>query len=223
VPAMEDRSTTALYESLFPPTVEQAAPQGGPEVTATDDQAAPAAALDEASLEEALGFAGAVRPDGVSEDAVRRVVERKLTVEDPDVRAVMAYAKEFLRRNPREIKRFVNLFRFFTMIHTERRLQKLPAPASLGEVAKLAVLGIRWPGLLSTLSLPAGLDELTVFELLEKPPESPRPAQTKEEYLEASLAQAGLDEKMIGSLLESELTRFLRSEPMVGPGVRGYL
>jgi len=55
-------------------------------------------------------------------------VERRLTHGDPDVEAVIAYARPLLDPNPREIKRFVRVFRFFVMIYMERRLQGLPAP-----------------------------------------------------------------------------------------------
>ncbi|MGV9365561.1 KAP family P-loop NTPase fold protein [Amycolatopsis sp. NPDC003731] len=49
--------------------------------------------------------------------------------------------------NPREIKRYVNLFRFYSFL-TVRRRGGPDGP----ELAKLAVLAIRWPDLLSTLT-----------------------------------------------------------------------
>ena len=73
-------------------------------------------------------------------------------------------------RNPREIKRFANLFRFFAMIYVERQIAQLPTPGSPRELAKLAVLGILWPGLLSALAVPID-GERTVYQLLEEPGE----------------------------------------------------
>ena len=58
--------------------------------------------------------------------------------------------------NPREIKRYINLFRFYTFIVQQQRLHGVAAPAG-GSIAKLAALAIRWPHLLSLLSQqPAG-------------------------------------------------------------------
>ena len=57
--------------------------------------------------------------------------------------------------NPREIKRYINLFRFYTFIVQRQRLHGVAAPAS-ESIAKLAALAIRWPQLLSLLSQPIG-------------------------------------------------------------------
>lgn len=55
--------------------------------------------------------------------------------------------------NPREIKRYINLFRFYTFIVQRQRLHGVAAPTA-GSIAKLAALAIRWPHLLSLLSQP---------------------------------------------------------------------
>jgi hypothetical protein len=39
---------------------------------------------------------------------------------------VIGYASRFLSHNPRKIKRFVNRFRFYTMIYAERKLANPP-------------------------------------------------------------------------------------------------
>ncbi|MDP9845203.1 P-loop NTPase fold protein [Streptosporangium lutulentum] len=67
--------------------------------------------------------------------------------------------------NPREIKRYVNVFRFYSFL-TYRRTLAGAAPASDGEVAKLAALTIHWPHLLSLLVKEVG--EATVLEELER-------------------------------------------------------
>ncbi|WP_326638169.1 P-loop NTPase fold protein [Streptosporangium sp. NBC_01755] len=53
--------------------------------------------------------------------------------------------------NPREIKRYVNVFRFYSFLTYRRALAGAP-PASDGEVAKLAALAVQWPHLLSPLA-----------------------------------------------------------------------
>jgi Cdc6-like AAA superfamily ATPase len=59
--------------------------------------------------------------------------------------------------NPREIKRFINLFRFYTFVAQQDRLRGVPAPDS-PEIAKLAVLAIRWPHLLNALGARLAID-----------------------------------------------------------------
>ena len=67
--------------------------------------------------------------------------------------------------NPREIKRYVNVFRFYSFL-TYRRTLAGAAPASDGEVAKLAALTIHWPHLLSLLVKETG--KTTVLQELER-------------------------------------------------------
>jgi len=54
-------------------------------------------------------------------------------------------------RNPREIKRFVNLFRFYSFIAQRGRLIGRPA-ASREQIAKVAAFAIRWPSVVSMLA-----------------------------------------------------------------------
>ncbi|MGC5013915.1 P-loop NTPase fold protein [Streptosporangium sp. DT93] len=66
--------------------------------------------------------------------------------------------------NPREIKRYVNVFRFYSFL-TYRRALAGAAPASDGEVAKLAALAVQWPHLLSLLVRES--EGVSVLRLLE--------------------------------------------------------
>ena len=61
------------------------------------------------------------------------------------MQAIVAAVGDKLDRNPREIKRFVNVFRFYVFIRQERNPDGLRTPETLIQVAKLAVLTIRWP------------------------------------------------------------------------------
>ena len=222
LPAMESNTTTAFFESLFPAHI---TPVAVPSEALTDkaDASAVEEALRTASLSEAVSIAGNVQPDAAIKRGIRRVIERRLTVDDPEVREVIAYASQCLHRNPREIKRFVNLFRFYTMIYAERQIAKLPTPASLHEVAKIAVLCTRWPSLLSTLALPIGNgDERTVFELLENP-QSTGDDESGDAALMAALRTVGLSDGMMASIMTAEFQTFMKSAPKVQSGVRGYL
>jgi len=65
----------------------------------------------------------------------------------------------------REMKRYINLFRFYTFITYRRHLDSGPE-VSAEQIAKLAVLAIRWPDLLTLLTL-TDLNGQTPLEVLE--------------------------------------------------------
>lgn len=67
-------------------------------------------------------------------------------------------------RNPREIKRYLNLFRFYSFLCEQRRLQE--ESISWDEVAKVAALVIKWPQMLGRLLLDAG--DSAVLDRLER-------------------------------------------------------
>ncbi|RCG28320.1 hypothetical protein DQ384_24695 [Sphaerisporangium album] len=96
--------------------------------------------------------------------------------------------------NPRELKRYVNVFRFYSFV-TYRRALAGAARASDDEVAKLAVLTVRWPHLLSLFARdaepPAGRDaEPTECQDSERPGEG----RTVLERLERAAAVPGRQE-----------------------------
>ncbi|WP_344056546.1 KAP family P-loop NTPase fold protein, partial [Sphaerisporangium rubeum] len=68
--------------------------------------------------------------------------------------------------NPRELKRYVNVFRFYSFVTYRRALAGAPR-AGDDEVAKLALLTIRWPHLLTLLTRDPG-DGPTALDSLER-------------------------------------------------------
>lgn len=77
---------------------------------------------------------------------------------DLDAHSVLADSLPVLAsRNPREIKRFVNLFRFYSFVAERQRLLGAPAPDQT-QVAKLAAFSIRWPHVVSMLGSAADTD-----------------------------------------------------------------
>ncbi|WP_083975458.1 KAP family P-loop NTPase fold protein [Herbidospora daliensis] len=66
-------------------------------------------------------------------------------------RAIRGALPVLAASNPRELKRYVNVFRFYSFVTYRQRLAGERA-ASDAEVAKLAALTVRWPHLLSRLS-----------------------------------------------------------------------
>src|SRR5512144_112445 len=102
--------------------------------------------------------------------AMRRELRRRLRPDDPEVQTIVTAVGGRLVKNPREIKRFVNVFRFYTVIRQERELAGLPAPDTLEEIAKLAIIAVRWPQLRGALGRQIGPTKRdTIMSLLEGP------------------------------------------------------
>jgi hypothetical protein len=80
----------------------------------------------------------------------RKEFAQRLTEQDPEIRRMLRRLAGELPPNPREIKRFINVFRFYALIQYWREDAGLPTP-TLDGVAKLALLAVRYPHLLSAL------------------------------------------------------------------------
>ncbi|MFC4052493.1 P-loop NTPase fold protein [Actinomadura syzygii] len=97
--------------------------------------------------QELLGLPEPLNPTTLA--AADRVVSDLYS--DLDAHAVLARSLPVLgSRNPREIKRFVNLFRFYSFVAERQRLLGAPAPDQ-EQIAKLAAFAIRWPHVISML------------------------------------------------------------------------
>jgi hypothetical protein len=130
--------------------------------------------------------------------------------------------------NPREIKRFINLFRFYTFVAQQDRLRGVPAPDG-PEIAKLAVLAIRWPHLLNALGARLPIDGApSVLAHLEGRARDANGAVAAEagdkpDAWEEALATAGLADGAIAAgtprvadhLWIDDLRAFLASEPSI--------
>jgi hypothetical protein len=235
LPDMEQARRQGFFESLFHAETPASAATEAPAEEA-EVQAAKRRLETSQSLEEAVELAGEVAAEAkgnsgaaAEREAVRQIVEERLSRDNPEVQRVISYAARFLDPNPREIKRFVNVFRFFVMIQTERKLAGLPTPGGLIDLAKLAVVNVRWPSLMAMLAQPAGTaDGKTVFELLEDPPagesrrgESKGAAELRR--LRRSLARSGLSTSAKDRLLSGEIREFMKTKPTVGSAAGIYL
>ena len=116
---------------------------------------------------ERAGVEAEARQEGFDETAARRIADdvairrfsRSFTDDDDQVRQVIVNeALSLPSRNPREMKRLVNLFRFYTLIVNERRvLVEASSQAEVfAQVARVAALANRWPHLLTALGAPVG-------------------------------------------------------------------
>jgi hypothetical protein len=230
LPPMEPEQTELFVSSLFPAA---AVPSTTPSsAQPSTDAAAVSAAqqmLSSQSLDENIKLAGSVAADSAVGEALRRAVARKLSSDAPEMRAVIGEATQFLRANPREIKRFANVFRFLVTIATERRLASLEAPTELAVIAKLAILNTRWPSLVTQLMWTVGSPPAqTIFELLEGPSgasthAAANRAKTERKKLETELKAAGVSDSTLEHLVADELLQFMAAAPRVGIIARDWL
>jgi hypothetical protein len=87
--------------------------------------------------------------------AARQVFEELLSEKNPDVRHAIESGIDLLGpRNPRQVKRFINLFRFYAFIEGVRTFSAADNARAedLTAVAKVAAMAIRWPSLVSALT-----------------------------------------------------------------------
>jgi hypothetical protein len=154
------------------------------------------------------GMSGDEREELVAEAAGRELDAR---LDDPQTRAIVLRHARSLSGNPRELKRFVNVFRFYAHIDLTRRLNGLPGVGVEG-AAKLARVAVGWPsftGALTGAPAPGEASLLTRLEqvaddeawerLVEGAPERVRPALSSTGELRAVIAA----EPKVGALAGS--------------------
>lgn len=87
--------------------------------------------------------------------AARQVLSEQFRDDNPQIReTILNIVTQLPSKNPREIKRAINLFRFYAFIGAERQFAGLAAP-DLKQAAKLATLAVRWPELMGRLAAQA--------------------------------------------------------------------
>ena len=232
LPAMEPDRTREYFASLFPgAVVDPGQQEPDPNTTGSEnelarlqEQVTEGTQLGEAvSMSQAISETSQTAPALIAvAEALRQVIDRQLSIDNKEVREIIAQATPWLAANPREIKRFVNVFRFLVMIDSERAFQQLPSTGDLNAIAKVAVLHIRWPELVAVLAKPClAADERSVYELLEESdPTRDQEAVLKE--LTQSLEDSGLASQA-KRIAAPDLRRFIASDPKIGRVARNYL
>jgi hypothetical protein len=142
--------------------------------------------------------------------AARQVYASEFDDRRPEVQALVIRHAARLDRNPREIKRFLNLLRFYAYVAFWRQSAGLVAP-DLDGVAKLAILSVRYPQLLTALG------GENVLALLEE-------AAAKKSEKEWDAALELLPDPFRTELQEaSDLRTIIREEPKVAETATGFL
>jgi hypothetical protein len=170
------------------------------------------------------------RPDEADEAAraqrqlLRKELGQRLRHDSPEVLAIARAVSGRLDGNPREIKRFVNVFRFYAFIQQEREQAGLSPRTDLMQVAKLAVLAIRWPHLRGVLGSPAKPgEEGTVLALLDASLHATDGAK-EAPPLNEQLEKAGVRESVRRTLIGcDDLYAFLGEDPRLESSVMELL
>ena len=198
-----------------------------------DDDASEVKEIEEFFNEEHVSTAGDVRPalgrvreraaqaaplTPRREAAIRKVGRKefaqRLTEQDPEVRRMLRQLAGELPPNPRGIKRFINVYRFYAYIQYWREDAGLPTP-TLDGVAKLALLAVRYPHLLSALGEDVpDRDRECLLSWLES-------AQDQADWeTRAQLAPKRLRTEVEKTVALREL---VMRKPVVGPVASGFL
>lgn len=85
--------------------------------------------------------------DQLEAQVIRRKLDEgieKFNDQNPEIREVITTATSYFRGNPRELKRFINAFRFQYFLWWAQRAQGLEVPA-LGQLLRWTVLSMKWP------------------------------------------------------------------------------
>ncbi|HEY3230028.1 MAG TPA: P-loop NTPase fold protein, partial [Roseiflexaceae bacterium] len=85
--------------------------------------------------------------DQLNAQFVQRTIDEgieRFTDKNPDIQRVIEAATFYFKGNPRELKRFVNAFRFQYFLWWAQRAQGLPAPI-LDQLVRWTVLSMKWP------------------------------------------------------------------------------
>lgn len=164
------------------------------------------------SVDDVASTLRALEQDGESpalREAAKRETLRRLSVDDPEMQAILAAVSAHLGWNPREVKRVVNLVRFHAVVN----LGSGPDTLSVLQLTKLALIAVRWPHLRGTLAQRIGSSGVAVLTAVEN---AVRPRQSGS--VRGGLEAQGVDTATSVRLsAESELLAFLASNPPIGP------
>jgi hypothetical protein len=119
-----------------------------------------ATSLDDISVAAKSLMADGAAPDEEIVHAATVLFDRRFSRANREVDSALKRELDVLTViNGREVKRFVNLFRFYAVIGARRRLQG-HVSATIREAATLAAMASRWPDIVGVAAERSVLDEL---------------------------------------------------------------
>ena len=163
---------------------------------------------------KALGGKRSKQEKAAYREASKRVYARKLASSDPIVQRFVYESTSLFRANPRQIKRYINLFRFYATLRYSYKLDgvyhdtKVLMPSD-SALAKFVALSINWPQAIGWLWVPSGNSQPSLARLEEK---AKQLAENKTEDVSTEkawadyLGEMGLQQEWV---LEREFREFL--------------
>ena len=168
------------------------------------------------ALDASLGASDAGQEDAANRPvrasviaAARRVVSSRANEDDPAIRQMYLNYAGQLSGNPREFKRFLNLFRFYANLQITRELSPFPAP-SLEQLAKITMLVVRWPDLIREFTAQSGT--ASAVATLEQLAGKHRTVAT---WSSAAKKDKSLADGTCAALLRTDVHSFLRQGPPI--------
>jgi hypothetical protein len=152
---------------------------------------------------------------------VMEYAAEKLDEQHPLTRQVVAAYADLLDPNPREVKRYVNVFRFYALIQIGREVLDQSAPSFLG-TGKVALLAVRWPHLLSVLGRDIEFEgqRMKVLTFLEH---LSRLFGNDDEKWHVAVEATGASRRVQAELRTPALRAALAREPLVGETASAFL
>jgi hypothetical protein len=176
------------------------------------------------ALDASLGVSDAGQDDAADRPvrasviaAARRVVSSRANENDPAVRQMYLNYAGQLSGNPREFKRFLNLFRFYANLQITRELSPFPAP-SLEQLAKITMLVVRWPHLIREFTAQSETaSAVATLELLAGK------HRTMATWSSAAKKEKSLANGTCTALLRTDVHSFLRQGPLIADYAHEFL
>jgi hypothetical protein len=122
-----------------------------------------------------------------------------------------------LRGNPREFKRFLNLFRFYANLQVTRELSPFPAP-SIEQVGKITMLAVLWPDLVRDFTRTS--TGTTTLESLERLAAKHRTLST---WTTAAKKEHSVPDIRQAAVLRTDVHAFLRTGPPIADYAAEFL
>jgi hypothetical protein len=183
---------------------------------------APSLAEAKTGLEEEPGAEGLLPASGLR--SIEQLLFLELRDSDDRIAALLLEGARSALHRPRDVKRYINTFRLMAFVQRYRQRNALPAPDTPAHVAKIALLAVAWPELVSFLVQPAtgpAAGQNNLAQLEATLPEMDEEAS--QHALREALRRAGVPEAWLQQLRIPALIEVLRSPPLVGPWTDVFL
>jgi hypothetical protein len=144
---------------------------------------------------------------------------RAFSDEEKKMRNLLTTAAADFSTNPRDIKRFINVFRFYYFLRAAREARKAPVP-SLSQLSRWILFSLKWPEAvryLGRIQLGADVIRHPQLEALEK---AGKESQNLEDWRNGAALAVGMKVEETSWLSSQEIMRFFKAESGLAEGER---